>query len=272
MVNHNVCIKSKKKNKFIIVYLILNEMVFKRKRPTGGFRARTQRPHKRRYFKARRSIALPRRRQFNKRRWGGKGTVPTVKIVKMRYQAHYDMTIPATTANGTERVFNLTSINDPDHTGVGSQPFGHDEWSGLYNRYQVMGVKVKVVTHYQSDTELASVMVPTLGGTALVTQNFAYIQNLPKTKTKLLDAARSNFHRMSNYYSIKGLDKTIGDGTSQDEDYQATFNSDPTQGMYVHLLQKYPDDNAFATDRAVSSQVRLIYYVKLFSPKHLSLS
>jgi len=33
--------------------------------------------------------------------------------------------------------FNLNSIFDPDRTGTGHQPYGHDTFQTLYNRYRV---------------------------------------------------------------------------------------------------------------------------------------
>ena len=40
--------------------------------------------------------------------------------------------------------FALNSVYDPDQSGVGHQPRGHDQWSTMYKRYCVIGAKVLV--------------------------------------------------------------------------------------------------------------------------------
>ena len=55
-------------------------------------------------------------------------------IAKMKYSE----TFALTSLNGYTFGFNLNSIFDPNRTGVGHQPYGHDTLAALYNRYRVI--------------------------------------------------------------------------------------------------------------------------------------
>lgn len=48
-------------------------------------------------------------------------------------------------------VFRANSIFDPDFTGVGHQPMGHDTWATLYEHYTVVGAKI-TCTFYSTTT------------------------------------------------------------------------------------------------------------------------
>lgn len=68
--------------------------------------------------------------------------VPTQKVVNMRYCATQAIT-GTLGALGTY-VFSANSIYDPDVTGIGHQPMGHDTMATLYNHYVVLGSRVRV--------------------------------------------------------------------------------------------------------------------------------
>jgi len=48
--------------------------------------------------------------------------------------------------------FNLNSIFDPNRTGVGHQPYGHDTLSILYNRYRVISCSYRVIAQTSANT------------------------------------------------------------------------------------------------------------------------
>lgn len=65
--------------------------------------------------------------------------LPKVKKVKL----HYSQYVPFVSTSGasTNAVFNMTSIFDPDNSGIGHQPLGHDEWAQFYKNYTVIGAQ-----------------------------------------------------------------------------------------------------------------------------------
>jgi len=66
---------------------------------------------------------------------------PQQMKVRLRYVDEYIMT--STAGSTVTQTFRMNSIFDPDFTGVGHQPYGHDQWSPLYNTYVVLGSKLK---------------------------------------------------------------------------------------------------------------------------------
>lgn len=46
---------------------------------------------------------------------------------------------------GTQQVFRMNSLYDPDYTGAGHQPYGYDQVSGLYQNYRVDSCKFDIV-------------------------------------------------------------------------------------------------------------------------------
>lgn len=89
-------------------------------------------------------------RKARNRRWlasysTGRPTIgfPMNQMVRMRYHT----TLLLTPNNGyvaTSYVFRANSIFDPDASGVGHQPLGHDQWAQFYSTYCVVGSKIIV--------------------------------------------------------------------------------------------------------------------------------
>jgi len=67
----------------------------------------------------------------------------------LRRTLRYAETISFTTGTagvvGATNVFLLNSIYDPNSTGVGHQPYGHDQLATWYSKYLVLGARVKLV-------------------------------------------------------------------------------------------------------------------------------
>lgn len=66
---------------------------------------------------------------------------PDHRIVKMAYSE--TITLDAPSGGFGTHIFRATSVNDPDYTGLGHQPFGHDTLSSMYEKYIVLGAVAK---------------------------------------------------------------------------------------------------------------------------------
>lgn len=80
---------------------------------------------------------------------------PTQKVVRLRYVSDRFSLNPAL-GGIASHVFRANSIYDPDFTGVGHQPYGHDTWQTLYNHYTVLGSKIVCRLQSTSGTPSAS--------------------------------------------------------------------------------------------------------------------
>lgn len=76
-----------------------------------------------------------------------KSPFPPMKSYKLRYEQDGSLTVGASGVLGTEQVWNLNSLYDPDSTGAGHQPYGYDALAVAYNRYKVHGVLVDLLLY-----------------------------------------------------------------------------------------------------------------------------
>lgn len=90
--------------------------------------------YKKRTYKkrSRKSTAFTRYRSI-------KNIVPDSKIVKLRYVQQIGLDAGAGLASA--HVFRANSIFDPDYSGTGHQPLGHDQWAVFYDHYNVISSK-----------------------------------------------------------------------------------------------------------------------------------
>lgn len=88
-----------------------------------------------------------RRRRYNpyRRLTSGMGTpsgMPKQRIAKLRYCSN--ISVISTLGALGSHTFGANDIYDPDITGTGHQPMGHDQWANLFNHYVVLGSKITV--------------------------------------------------------------------------------------------------------------------------------
>lgn len=59
-----------------------------------------------------------------------------------------------------EYIYSMTGIYDPNITGVGHQPRGHDQWMNIYTTYRVRGFRVRIEgQNYATDTSIGEPQV-----------------------------------------------------------------------------------------------------------------
>lgn len=95
-------------------------------------------PYKKRKYKRK----PKRRRKSRLYSMSSPAGVPTKKVVSMRYCSNG--TIASTSGILQVHVFSANNLYDPDVTGTGHQPMGHDTMATLYNHYVVLGSKITV--------------------------------------------------------------------------------------------------------------------------------
>ena len=68
---------------------------------------------------------------------------PTAQVVRMRYCETIE--IDAGVASAAAYYFRANSIFDPNQTGTGHQPYGHDTFATMYNHYEVVKSQLTAV-------------------------------------------------------------------------------------------------------------------------------
>lgn len=103
------------------------------------------------------AIRRPRRKVNKALRKRGKarislplGGFPTKLMVRLKYVEHVSLN-PAAGAAAIQ-VYRANSLFDPNFTGIGHQPSNYDKIATIYDRYSVVGAKIKVYPVWTSST------------------------------------------------------------------------------------------------------------------------
>lgn len=186
--------------------------------------------------------------------------IPARQIVKMKYADVFTTSV----ANAYNYNYNLNSIFDPNRTGVGHQPYGHDQLSTLYNRYRVIACSY-VVQAYSGSYPIRFGTLPanevkTVGTIAELIENprAQYKLQIPGGSTQLL--------RGKVYIpALMGRTKTQ---YMSDDRYQAQFGTSPQELAILNMSALTMTE--VGTD--VNFQITLEYTVEVFDPNPLGQS
>lgn len=192
-------------------------------------------------------------------------------IVKMKYCEALNVQIPAFGVVQSQ-VWNLNSIFDPNRTGLGHQPYGHDTFLTLYNRYRVIGCSYAINIAQQGDT--ATNQLPVVLG-ALPSNEVDTVSNMSELREKprskyIVQMYGSPSRTLRGYVSIPSL---IGRTKAQymaDDRFQAQFGASPSESAILNTYIGMPNDNSVGGSMlSVQYSITLVYHVECFDPKVL---
>lgn len=188
-------------------------------------------------------------------------------ISKMKYAEQLKVVGPSGGGLAAFR-FNLNSIFDPNRTGIGHQPYGHDSLQALYNRYRVIKCSY-VISCINTDAVgdaysivaalPANEQVNLIGGVSEAQENprCKFITQAPNAALKVL--------RGTVY-----LPSLVGRSKSQylaDDRYQATYGSDPNELALLNIFAGTLDGET--QTNTMQLNVVLTYTVESFDVKNL---
>lgn len=191
---------------------------------------------------------------------GGLSPIPQRQIVKMKYAQNINTAV--TTAYNWK--FNLNSIFDPDFTGSGHQPYGHDQLAALYNRYRVISCSY-VITAYSGATGICYGVVP--GNEQITCTTLAELRENPRSRWITQYPGGSTTKLVGKVY----LPSLVGRSKAQymaDDRYQATFGTNPQEQAFLNLTSL----DLSEAGASVNWTVTLEYTVEVFDVKPLAQS
>lgn len=218
---------------------------------------RKKRTYKRRATRARRVRRLP------------SSGVGASKIVKLRYVDTFTLA-SAVAGVAHAKVFRANSIQDPDYSGIGHQPLGHDEWVPFYNHYNVIGSKI--TARFISEAESGSAAAAHCGimlkdNVTLVTDPLSLLEQANSRYNIVTSAnaqqASKNIVKTFSCKKFFGI-KDVGDNRTV---VGASFGSIPVEEAYFHVFV-----SPIQTGTSVANQsviVTIDYIVQLTERKTL---
>jgi hypothetical protein len=169
-----------------------------------------------------------------------------------------------TTGVGTQSLFRLNSIFDPNSAVGGHQPYGYDQLAALYNRYRVLRTKWKVTFGNQSGSYDICV-VPVNGALAApVTTNttFETACEVPYAYQKVQGGGGAPTVIISNEMPLNKLGGVKLSEYLDDDRFEAQIGANPAEVINL-VIATY---NGTAATIVASYTVELWYEVDLHDP------
>jgi len=223
----------------------------------------------RRRFSRRKAVRRGSRRAFVRR---GVSTVVSLQSpISDRYITRMNYTELVTFGySGTLNYyqFNLNNVNDPNRSGTGHQPMGHDQLGTLYEKYRVIGCHYTI---HLSNTNPAyqGEAVVLLRPDADTAATFEDAMESPLRKYRILEAEGGGTQTIkgyANFSKIFGVPRSV---IMNDESYMAGYGGNPANQA---VLTVYIQNQATGTALTVIGRVNLVYTVQWFERKMLSAS
>jgi hypothetical protein len=155
------------------------------------------------------------------------GPFPKAIWVEMDYHENITLSAMLTTTLSVY-VFRLNSIFDPNKTGTGTQPYGHDSYALNYNRYRVDSVKYRINV---SAADILNFAVVPLNGTSgcSTTAEFDIICEAPWSKNRVIGYSGNGGSRsISGVVSLPTL-TSLPNIYKTDDRFAAIFGNNPTE-------------------------------------------
>lgn len=187
-------------------------------------------------------------------------------IAKMKYSEQLKVTGP--TGGGLANFrFNLNSIFDPNRSGIGHQPYGYDQLSGLYNRYRVIKCSYVISgINNAADGDSYSIIAAVASNDAInVTGGLAEVIENPRAKF-VTQAPQAPLRMLKGSVYLPSL---VGRNKTQymaDDRYQATFGSDPNELAILNIFAGAIDGETQTNTMTLT--VTLHYTVEVFDVKN----
>lgn len=195
---------------------------------------------------------------------GPNNPFPDSRVFTMRYVESFS--IDAAVTGTASYFFRANSIYDPNYTGAGHQPYGHDQVAALYNHYEV--IKSYATWEFQTgivDTTAGQLTCGiTLTDDTTAETNFNTIQERKNTRwAQVSPSQNQGVVRMS--FNLK---KTFPRASSTET--SALFGADPTEGAFYqcwtkHVYSGSEPANAYGT-------ITIDYVVRVWELKDLGQS
>jgi len=176
----------------------------------------------------------------------------------LRYTTTLNMN--AAVSNPDKNFFRAGSIYDPDYTGVGSQPYGHDQYQTLYNHYRVVKSVIKITNTTAGANNIMGVMLSDDVG---VGNNYDLMRLIKPVKSVPL-CSSTIAHSLAMTYNSEAA------FPGQSQNTTALFGNDPAEEQYFVVFVE--GSNSLADPSAISILVNIEYYCEFSELKSLGMS
>lgn len=183
---------------------------------------------------------------------------------RLHYSDDISLSAPATVYQfGTDYIFRLNSLYDPNETSTGHQPYGFDQLAALYRNYKVNAVLINVQFYDPSadGTVVAMELIPPGGTGTLAGKEVGFIRERPMAIVRTLNNTGSQRVNIKQYVPISTVSGvTPLQFKSNQEDFQALVGANPVKMPRLQLAACSPDGTA----KTVRARVSFVFYCTFF--------
>jgi len=183
---------------------------------------------------------------------------PAKATVLMRYNTTVSLNADVASIPGYH-LFRCNSINDPDQTGVGHQPYGHDIYASIYNHYKVNSATI-VITPI---TNVIGMLGCTITDDTTVNFGFDNCKEIKGTRMIPMTGQGTNHGKITQYFNRNQIFDPTVDGTG------ANMGNNPSEQSYFHIWYA-PKDNT--STGSVTCNVSIVYNVSMWELQDLGQS
>jgi len=215
--------------------------------------------------RARKSIGLKRKGYVNNLS-RAVGPVARRTILKMKYN---DIFSVASGGGGVPGfyLFNLNSVFDPDRTGTGHQPYGHDTYQTLYQRYRVFACSWNIELCNTTGEAWQVTVLPHNDVTTIAPISLAAEMPYAISKVVQSGTAVARFHGRMNLPKLNGSTPAA---YKSDDRFQAIAGNSPVENMALHIYWKAL--NGGVLSYTATFRITLNYMTEWFDPVDLAQS
>jgi hypothetical protein len=202
----------------------------------------------------------------NKNRYSNKEPIgltflePHKYVTLKYYETHIRSDV---TTVGSNQIYNLNSLYDPDRTGSGHQPYGFDQIASMYNRYRVLRTKYKMVFGASSMTYHVGVVLSNgLLSTPVVSQpTFESSLELPFSKSSIV-CVNGIPKTFKGIISLNELNGTTKQEYLGDDRFQGTGSASPTEILVINCVAYNPNGST----NTYQTSTEIEYECEVFDP------
>lgn len=189
---------------------------------------------------------------------------PQSVIRKLRYTDAFNLAI-GVAGGAAVNVFSLNGVYDPDVTNVlGKSARYFDQYMTLYDKYLVLGAKVKVQCYNSSVSTPNRIGIAVQDSPTIQLTGDDYIENerLQRNVISCVEGGGDNLKKMSlNFSTKKWLSKH---NVTTEHDLEGNVSSNPHTQVYLHM---YADNPFGIQDGGCQCIITIDYIVKFSEPK-----
>lgn len=197
-------------------------------------------------------------------------------MVKMKYVAPINFTFTGTSPTEIWE-FRATSIFDPDYTGIGGQPWLHDQIGTFWKHYEVVAARLSISGLHSHDTPiLVTFSVFESADTATIstaTSSYTMLERgyglkryrfLPKASTFPYKSVKGSctVKNLARYYE-RGADPL---------DYQADFGYNPVGNVHIQIAVTTEVGTNLTTGKIMDVNATLEQWVRVSEAKSIGAS